>query len=482
MLPDAQLSSSIPSQSAEAGHTERLTLNDLRLWISQSEWTCRGIFYFFLTAPLLVSGPLPDLESPLNVVWPRVHSGDEPHYLVILNSVIQDGDLDLSNNYASVHAGGIDAGRSFKGQALDHHVSWYQNGKIIYWWQVFETNPSKWSHNEQGTPVPTKQALKQSVPLPTHEYPTHPPGQAFLLAAPTYFFRGTEAVESIALLCTMCAVVIASISFEALIAPYTEGWQQRLLVTVTAFLGTPIWHYGRTLFSEPYLLCCAMAAYALALRSKLPFCAGICIGIGIWMKPPIALLAIPLGLNYLLEKKISSIVQLAIPICASVAGILWLNHAMHGSAFASSIAWSSGNIIRGAFWALFSPLHGLIPFTPVALVAIVSIPEFSRKHPDAATTFGMAFGLYFGLMAMWVSWHGASCFGPRMFIPVFPFLFIPLCTAFESAWIKSSLKSLVALYLVIGSIVFNAVGAFGCGWAWNHHPSELIINWIVGPQ
>ena len=48
---------------------------------------------------------------------------DEPHYLVLINSLLDDGDLDVSNNYASVHAGGQDAGLFYAvGRNLDHHA------------------------------------------------------------------------------------------------------------------------------------------------------------------------------------------------------------------------------------------------------------------------------------------------------------------------------------------------------------------------
>lgn len=51
-----------------------------------------------LLCPLLVSGPVPGADSPVSLTWPMVHSGDEPHYLVLINSLISDGDLDVSNN------------------------------------------------------------------------------------------------------------------------------------------------------------------------------------------------------------------------------------------------------------------------------------------------------------------------------------------------------------------------------------------------
>lgn len=53
---------------------------------------------------------------------PRVLSGDEPHYLVLINSFLLNGDLELSNDYAAVHHGGTQAGLRYAGEALDDHT------------------------------------------------------------------------------------------------------------------------------------------------------------------------------------------------------------------------------------------------------------------------------------------------------------------------------------------------------------------------
>lgn len=461
---------------------DQLTPDQLWQWISSNEPFWRRLFYILLIAPLMMSGPLPGSKYPLNVCWPRIHSGDEPHYLLILNSLIQDGDLDLSNNYAAVHTGSAAAGRSFAGWALDHHVSWYHNGEIVYWWMVFNNNPMKWARDSNDIPVPTRQRSQLQMPVPAREYPTHPPGLAFLLAIPAYFFRGTVAVESIALACTALSVVLASYFFEKLIAPYTNGWQQRLFITGITFLGSPIWHYGRTLFVEPYLMCLAVAAYACALRSNRYFWAGVCIAIGIWMKPPFAVLALPLGLVCLMERRYAALLRLSGPILLSVLGILAANHAMHGSVLASTIAWESGNPIRGSWGLIFSPTHGIILFSPIAILSIMFIPQFFTRHLKEFAIFGSAFLLYFCPMALFVTWHGGYCFGPRMIIPVLPFLYIPLCCVFGSPLIKSSWGFKTVGLLVISSLVFNGIGAFGCGWVWNRHPAVIFAEMVSSPN
>src|ERR1700694_238254 len=83
----------------------------------------------------------------------RVCAGDEPHYLVMLNSLLNDGDLELANNYRSVHQGSFQAGESYAGSALDHHVVYFVRGER-HWWSDFY-DAEIWKRDANGSPVPT---------------------------------------------------------------------------------------------------------------------------------------------------------------------------------------------------------------------------------------------------------------------------------------------------------------------------------------
>ncbi len=67
-----------------------------------------------ILAPLCVSRCV---QKPFSLGLPAVDTGDEPHYLVMINSVISDGDFDLANNYRNVHLGGTQAGEVCRGAA-----------------------------------------------------------------------------------------------------------------------------------------------------------------------------------------------------------------------------------------------------------------------------------------------------------------------------------------------------------------------------
>ena len=92
-----------------------------RYTLSESMFACAiACLALLLLAPLFVSRCI---EKPFSLGLPVVETGDEPHYLVLINSVISDGDFDLANNYRDVHRGGLLAGRKFTGAPLDHHIN-----------------------------------------------------------------------------------------------------------------------------------------------------------------------------------------------------------------------------------------------------------------------------------------------------------------------------------------------------------------------
>ncbi|MGH9197312.1 MAG: hypothetical protein ACRD1T_16425, partial [Acidimicrobiia bacterium] len=251
-------------------------------------------FIGLLTLPLCLATPL---DARLFIGLPRIYSGDEPHYLIILNSLISDGDFDLKNNYASVHAGSAQAGQLWAGSALAPHVQWAVNEHLVTWFMMYEIDESRWRRNASNHPVPTRrQDAPLSVSTISHlpDYPFHPVGVAFLLAPICFLARNTTFVEPLAVLGSTAAVIVAMLLFRSVLDELTPSVGRILFVTGMTFLGTPVWHYGRSLFTEPYLVLSAVGAYAVYLRNRSRLLSGCFIAVGMLMKPPIAVLLLPL--------------------------------------------------------------------------------------------------------------------------------------------------------------------------------------------
>ncbi len=425
-----------------------------------------------LLAPLCVSR---SVEKPLSLGLPGVLSGDEPHYLVMINSVIGDRDFDLANNYQDVHRGGLQAGRKFSGLPLDHHVTWYEGDQIVKWWQVYEMDAERWDKDENGHPVPTLQRNSQFRPVNEKEYSQHPIGLAVVLAPILVAFRGTSLVEPAAILCSGLATVGGFLAWCWLVKPYTKFPSHLLVAAAVAYLGSPLWHYGQDLYSESFLAFFAVAAFAAALRGEKYFIAGFCLGAGILIKAPFGLFALPLIGDALLRLKWRQAFECAFPVALAAFLVLYWNHQMHGDWLRSSQEWEPGSLLEGSFGFTFSWDHGLLLVCPDLCLLAIVIPEWFQKHRRDAILMTSAALLYGGLMASWTQWWGGQCYSARLILPIVPFLFAPIALLFDSeTWKTDRLVRIIGVLLIIISLIFGTLAAFRCDYAWGVHPIQML--------
>lgn len=432
-----------------------------------------GLIIAALLLPLIFASS--HVSGTFHLGLPRVHSGDEPHYLVTLNSLLLDGDLNLAKNYSAVHEGAGQAGKYFAGTPLDDHTVWLENGQLRRWSKVYECDPAKWDHDAHGHLVPRLRA-GQTSPSPGHvEYSIHPPGLALLLAPLLFPFRGTTLVEPLAIVCSTLAIISAMFLFRALVMYFEPRMRVANLITAATFLGTPAWHYGRTLFNEPYLLLFAVGAFSLALRGRSLLVPGMLIGVGMLMKPPFLLLAIPIGLMLLWEKKMRAVAVFAMPLAVSTAFILWFNFHIFGSPWRAPQKFETGSFLTGASGLLFSWNHGCLLSAPALLVALLAWPSFYRAHTREALVLIGGASLYFCLFSFFITWNGGDCYGPRYLVPVLPLLFLPLVTLsrmkmWRDEWGR---HALVAVCLLSIGVNFLAANPYWTYWESNPLAAQL---------
>ena len=426
--------------------------------------------------------------APLSISWavgqpvsffslPMVHSGDEPHYLVLIYSVIQDGDVDVANNYTDVHRGGRQAGRKFAGWAIDHHVNWYDNGELVRWVQAFNLYPD-WDQDAEGHPVPRLRADSEFRPVSPREYSQHPPGLAWVLAPVAWPFRNTILVESVVLLCSSLVTIATMIAMYYLCLTCGATTRVAVLTAVIAVLASPVWHYGRTLYVEPYMMACAVWAYACALRFQRMTLAGILLGIATLMKLPFLVVALPLLADAAFHRRWIDILKLSIPIGIAVALQLICNQLTYGDPLQFSQKWEWGYPLIGFCGLALSWKHGLLLFSPIiALSLALGTSHWYRQRPREAIVIGAATVLYVAVISSWAQWWGGSCYSARLIMPVVPFMFLPLAALFSSTQWKSehSLRAVTWL-LVVVSMTFGAVGAFACENVWDTHPLQIIFH------
>lgn len=398
---------------------------------------------------------------------PRVYYGDEPHYLIMVNSLINDGDLDLRNNYAAVHVGGLDAGERSTSIQLDHHSVCYVDNKLIRWDHVYLGFNESWDRDDEGNAIPTLREGTDSKFQVSREYSYHSPGSALLTAAFLLPFKNTEYIEPVAIYFSWLVSVVAMYFFAVLLQIFQVNSKRILIVVAIVFLGTPLLHYSRSLFNEIHLALFVILAYVAFLKLDSSFLTGLFLALGGLLKLPFLVLAIPFGIALIWQRQFIRLSQLFVPIVVMILLQLVMNHQMFGGAFNMPQQWQSGNIREGAIGLMLSIEHGLIPFAPVFMLAFAHWPKFLKTYPHQGLLILAGALSYFLVIACWGDWRGGFCYGPRLIVPILPLLAIPLVMR---NWHLRSIQDWGALLLVWISLNINILGSVYYEIFWNEHP------------
>ena len=460
-------------------------MSSLLNWLRRAPgrfFASRAAFHVVLGLLLFVPHLFGSRESPAPYHFgiPRIHSGDEPHYLVMIHSIVDDGDLALGNNYDKVHAGSLDAGLLFRGSDLDHHTVWFVDGKRIHWAEVFQ-RPPPWNRDAAGHPVPTVRAGVDPRLLPKVEAPWNSSGFPLLLSP---FFFALRAVglsdwyEPAATFFSALIILIASVLWRFLAAGFTRDRTVVNLSMAFAFLGTPAWHYGRSFFSEPYLLCLITGAYLFSIvRPKLVL-AGFLIGLTLFIKPIAVLMGFPIGVMLLSQRRLGDVMRFSVPVALWLVAVLVQNMILYGSPFNSSNEFKYGAPLYNALQILAHPVRGLLTTAPIVLLSIAGWGAIVKKSRLAVAALASCV-LFFVVAACNHAWSGGYCYSIRFLVPLMPIFClgaIPL--------LQSPLRRFV-IFVGVLSICVNFCAAVQYWRAFHNHPFLYLIpstEWDAAPS
>ena len=433
------------------------------------------VVVLLLLAPLAVSGPVPGDPSPLSFTWPMIHSGDEPHNLVLINSVLNDGDFDVKNNYADSHSGGNQGGRKFGGWVLDHHVAWYLQDRYVRWWEIYETDEKLWKRDASEHPIPTRKPNFEKTDLGDQEYSRHSPGFAVVTSPFLVFFRGTSLLESAALLATTLMSIAGFFAYCILVRPYVTNPFQAVLFGAVAYLGSPLWHYGRTLYVEAFAAGLLICAYAAVLRGYRYLTAGLCINAAILIRGEFMLIALPLLAEPLWRRDRVCSLCVGIPAAFAIClKLLWNQRMRHGWTHNAEL-WEWGYPLEGIFGLLLSWQHGILLFAPVLILSVFCVRRWFREHQRDAILMSAAVVSYGLLMGSSLQWWGGTCYSAKLLIPVLPLMLAPMAMIGSSRLWNSDARVFAAIgLLMVISVEFGAIAAFACEHIHEKHPVQLM--------
>jgi hypothetical protein len=346
------------------------------------------------------------------------------------------------------------------------------DGRLHNWREYYDHEAGRWVE-DAGLMRPVPRPDFSPPPIGVPEYSTHQYGAAFLLAALTWPFRDTPWLEPATVFWSGVAVVLAMLAFRFLMLPcYTSDAFTLNAVTLVAFLGTPVWFYGRSLFLEGWLTLCVVGAYGLWLRRNASLLPGILFGLSIQLKPHLAVAALPLFFDATLRRQWPRLFRLAGPMAASVGLLMVLYWRLYGGPLTPPQRFEIGYFWEGFTGLLFSWHAGLFYFCPMVFVAAPCWVVLVRRNGRPAVLVGSGFLLFYLLMAFYRGWDGGTCVGPRHLVPLLPLVLTSLVVLPETRCYRWRVGKVLVWALAAVSVAVNAAVVFAYDQFWNANPFD----------
>jgi hypothetical protein len=343
-------------------------------------------------------------------------SGDEPHYLLMAQSLWQERDLDLRDNYA-------------RQDFLD-----YTPGPL---------QPHYGAPRKDGRP-----------------YPAHSPGLPLLLA-PFYALGGRRGCLLV------MAALAARLAREARgLARHASGSDEAAWFVWMAAAGPPVFFYSFHVYTEvPSALALAVSLRLLLGAPSVASAAVAALAAAAlpWLHVKMTLAAGVLGVTALF--RLRGPARVAFVSVATVATVTFVLYhevvfgratplAIYGGVPADVV---SSTPVRALLGLFLDRSFGLLPYAPVFLLAFVGLVPLFRKPPSEwLPHVAVALGVLIPALA-WRMWWGGMCPPARFLVPLVPFLGVAMASALTDGrgilvrmgWLLLAGGWLLALFLVL---------------------------------
>ena len=385
---------------------------------------------------------LPD--GRLEVTSPHVVSGDEPHHLLVLNSILFDHDLQLQDDYERAKLG-LDAGGI---TLFDHHtiIVNRRSGRHGTWFE----------HSGEDD-------LARGPDV--YEVSSHPVAYPALLAALIFPVSSEDGRCSTRRQPGHGTDLWLGAIFTFLLARKVGmGRGYALLATALLALGSPWLAYTRSFFVEPVIgLSAAIALYAL--EGGRPLLAASAAAAAAIFKPPLAVIGGGFIVDRIQQKRWRELILILSVLSLSGLALMTFNYWLARTPVISgngSGPWPLGSNSSHDFYQLGDTLigsaHGLFIWAPWTIFAIFPIGQaFCSAEGCPRFLREMSLPMTMQLVVLTASnFDSGACYGPRYWVPFLPWMAVATVTLLKYAgW---SWK-LVFLLLAIVSTAISIAGA-----------------------
>lgn len=332
--------------------------------------------------------------------------GDEPHYLITIKSMVEDGDFLLENNYLNP-----------------------------------KPEAETWPYG-----------MHVRIGVDGHFYSTHGIGLALLLS-PSYKVGGLIGCFIVmSIISTLVNAFIFKICFSML-----KDTKAALISSLAFGFSTPILTFSNKLFPElPMALIVLICFYLSMDISSITksFLMGLLLGFSLFLKEAYALIALVFIIYVLsrlmLKKEFKKLVGFIVPFSILLILLMLYFYSAFNIPITTLQEFKYGNLINGSLGLLWDGRYGLFIYAPIAYLSFYGVVEFLKHQKVKGIIAIILFLIFYALVSLWAIWWGGWSPPARLILPVLPLLSFPFSYLIKNNLKKFWFKTILLLFFLIG--------------------------------
>jgi hypothetical protein len=379
-------------------------------------------------------------------ISPQLPTGDEPHYLVIAQSLLTDHDLKIENNYRRG-----DYRAFYPGELRPDYLQRGRNGEI---------------------------------------YSIHAPGLAVILLLPFGLFGYTGAALFLALVSAMASGLAWTAAWRVT-RDAAASWFGWAVVGLSApFVLQSFVVYPDALGAALVMVGLLALIDAPVISTRRSFLAGCALSVLPWLHTRFAAAAFVLALLVIARVATTAgtarrtLAFLAMPI---LSALCWFGYfyAIYGTVdprapYGGYTQSSLGNVPDGVLGLLMDQQFGVMPNAPVYACAFAGLALLAAKRSRLAFELAALLGSYTVVVASYFMWWGGSSSPARFLVPVLLPLAVPAAVWFQHARRPTPRLLGVAALVVSVLIVVTLVGVDEGALVYNNRDgASKLLMWLA---
>jgi hypothetical protein len=363
-------------------------------------------------------------------------SGDEPHYLIVTQSILHDFDLQIENNHRA-------------GQFTS-----YVRGEL------------KPDYLRRGTDGQI--------------YSIHAPGLPAIIA-PAFAFFGHRGVSVFLALVSAVAGALVWRACRAISTSASAAWFGWMTTTLTV----PFFFQSFAVYPDALGAAGVMCGVFALLDRDAPrhrlFWYGAALALLPWLHTRLAIPAVAVGLAISLRVGWRAMLPFAVAPLASAIGWLAFFHRVYGS-FSPAAPYGGytqtaiANVPAGLLGLLFDQQFGLVPNAPVFAVAAAGLIPLARRSPRLALELVCVVVPYAIAASAYHMWWGGHSTPGRFLVAVLLPMALPAALAFD-AWTGRTARFIMLTALAV-SLTVTAMLLFAEHGRLIYNPRDGFARWL----